>query len=146
MATATGLARNVGVPLAKVGEFYAANGAVSALPPQVLVSRRPETSDLGSGAWLIRDHAITVMPTVSGLSMLRTQAAGARALLVSHWVVDDAATAALMSRLFGAAARPGTRPSQALQLSMLSLIDDPDNPDWKDPAYWAPFVLVGEPL
>jgi CHAT domain-containing protein len=28
---------------------------------------------------------------------------------------------------------------------MLSVMNDPDNPQWADPVYWAPFVLVGEP-
>jgi hypothetical protein len=28
---------------------------------------------------------------------------------------------------------------------MLAMIDSPQHPDWIDPEYWAPFVVVGEP-
>jgi CHAT domain-containing protein len=71
--------------------------------------------------------------------------AGARSLLVSHWYVDDEATAALMSRTFAsAAANPGRRQAEALREAMLSVMNDPDHPEWADPGYWAPFILVGE--
>jgi CHAT domain-containing protein len=72
--------------------------------------------------------------------------AGARSILVSHWYVDDQATAALMSRTFEAAARnPGRRGAEALRDAMLSVWADRQHPEWSDPIYWAPFVLVGEP-
>lgn len=71
--------------------------------------------------------------------------AGARSLLVSHWVVDDDATAELMSRTFAyAAAHPERRQAEALRQAMLSVMDDPNNPQWADPGYWGAFVLVGE--
>jgi CHAT domain-containing protein len=28
---------------------------------------------------------------------------------------------------------------------MPAMIDDPLDPDWADPEYWAPFVVVGKP-
>ena len=72
--------------------------------------------------------------------------AGARSLLVSHWVVDDAATAELMKRNFAfAAANRNKSGAEALRQAMLSLMDDADHPEWADPSFWAPFVLVGEP-
>ena len=71
--------------------------------------------------------------------------AGARSLLVSHWVVDDLATAELMQRTFANAARRQVRAAEALRLAMLSVIDDPANPQWADPVFWAPFIIVGEP-
>ncbi|MEC9369378.1 MAG: CHAT domain-containing protein, partial [Pseudomonadota bacterium] len=71
--------------------------------------------------------------------------AGARSLLVSHWVVDDESTAELMGRTFTyAAEHTDSHQAEALQHAMLSLIDDPDHPHWSDPIYWAPFVIVGE--
>ena len=71
--------------------------------------------------------------------------AGARSLLVSHWVVDDDATAELMSRTFAnVAANPKGRQAAALQKAILSVMNDPKHPEWADPAFWAPFVLVGE--
>jgi len=29
--------------------------------------------------------------------------------------------------------------------SMLAMIENVQRPDWADPKYWAPFVVVGEP-
>ena len=72
--------------------------------------------------------------------------AGAKSLLVSHWVVDDDATAELMKRTFKIASdNSNMLGAEALRQAMLSVMDDPENPQWADPVYWAPFVLVGEP-
>lgn len=72
--------------------------------------------------------------------------AGARALLVTHWVVDDEGTAELMERTFRYASKnPNQRAAEALRQAMISIMNDNDNPHWADPGYWAPFVLVGEP-
>ena len=34
--------------------------------------------------------------------------------------------------------------SEALRRSMISLMNDPDEPEYAHPAYWAPFIVVGE--
>ena len=70
--------------------------------------------------------------------------AGARALLVSHWAVYSDATVKLISKtLATVAAEPGRGRAEALRRSMLTLIDKGE-PREAHPAYWAPFVLVGE--
>ncbi len=52
-------------------------GPLAELPPQVLVTKRPDTAvptdaaDYGKAHWLVRDHAITVLPSVSSLEALR---------------------------------------------------------------------------
>ncbi len=70
--------------------------------------------------------------------------AQARALLVSHWEVNSAATVKLitgaMKRL---AADKGLGRAEAMRQSMLALMDN-GTPQEAHPAYWAPFVLVGE--
>jgi len=72
--------------------------------------------------------------------------AGARALLVSHWAVDSDATVKLITEtLANAAASKGTGRAEALRLSMLTLIER-GAPHEAHPAYWAPFVVVGEGL
>lgn len=72
--------------------------------------------------------------------------AGARGLLVSHWPVESHSAVALMTSLFDhRAADPAIRAARAQQLAMLDMIDHPDDPRWSHPAYWAPFVLVGNP-
>ena len=69
--------------------------------------------------------------------------AGARALLVSHWSVNSDVTVKLitgaMTRL--SAHRTMGR-AEAIRRSMLALIDNGDVAS--HPAYWAPFVVVGE--
>ena len=66
--------------------------------------------------------------------------AGARALLVSHWYVDSAATVALIKGAFAELkADPKRGRAEALRRSMLALIDA-----GAPPAKWAPFVVVGE--
>jgi len=47
------------------------SGALTMLPFQVLVTEPPANDDYRSAAWLIRDHAITVLPAVSSLKALR---------------------------------------------------------------------------
>ncbi len=70
--------------------------------------------------------------------------AGARALLVSHWSVNSEVTVTLitgaMTRLT-ADNRMGR--ADALRQSMLALIDK-GAPQYAHPAFWAPFVIVGE--
>ncbi len=71
--------------------------------------------------------------------------AGSRALLVSHWPVSSDATVALMTALFAeAAADPTIGRSEAHRRAMLSLMNDTTNPHYAHPAFWAPFVVVGE--
>lgn len=72
--------------------------------------------------------------------------AGSRSLLVSNWVVETDSTVALMTGTFAAlAADPRLSHAEALQKSMLAMISSTQHPEWADPKYWAPFVVVGEP-
>jgi CHAT domain-containing protein/tetratricopeptide (TPR) repeat protein len=70
--------------------------------------------------------------------------AHARALLVSHWAVDSNTTAKLITL----ALRENTRSktvgkAEALRRAMIALVDR-GSVDEAHPAFWAPFVLVGE--
>jgi CHAT domain-containing protein len=72
--------------------------------------------------------------------------AGGRSLLVSNWEVDSDATVALMTGVFDALKRdPHLSHAEALRLSMLRMIDHPTKPEWAQPKFWAPFIVVGEP-
>jgi CHAT domain-containing protein len=70
--------------------------------------------------------------------------AGARALLVSHWAVASDATVKLIT---GAVERmasdKGFGRAEAMRQSMLALIDKGETYE-THPAFWAPFVVVGE--
>lgn len=64
-------------------------------------------------------------------------AAGAPALLVSLWTVDDASTALLMTHFY-TRLRDGANPAQALRAAQRALMCD-----YPHPFFWAPFVLMG---
>jgi CHAT domain-containing protein/Tfp pilus assembly protein PilF len=74
--------------------------------------------------------------------------AGAPALLVSQWSVNDDATDHLMTELFRYyAANPRTPRADALRHAMLDLMTAPagvDDAFFAQPFAWAPFVLVGD--
>ena len=72
--------------------------------------------------------------------------AGGRSLVVSNWEVNSDSAVALMTGTFAAlAADPKLSHAEALQKSMLAMIDNAQRPDWAQPKYWAPFVVLGEP-
>lgn len=70
--------------------------------------------------------------------------AGARSLLVTHWQVWSDAAVTITTGTFSAlAAQSGMRRSEALRQSMETLIATKDA-EKSHPAYWAPFVVVGD--
>ena len=99
--------------------------------------------------WVILSACNTAAGGASGAQALSGLArafiyAQTRALLVSHWAVDSNATVKLITSAIGEMA--GDRKvgrSEALRRAMLSLIDN-GAPAHAHPAYWAPFIVVGE--
>ena len=70
--------------------------------------------------------------------------AGARALLVSHWSVYSDATVKLITKAVSTMATDtSVGRSEALRRSMMAMIEK-GQPQEAHPAYWAPFVVVGE--
>lgn len=71
--------------------------------------------------------------------------AGARAILVSHWPVDDYAASVLTTGMLERmqAADPQGR-AEALRQSALAILDDSSDARFAHPRIWAPFVVVGE--
>jgi CHAT domain-containing protein/tetratricopeptide (TPR) repeat protein len=70
--------------------------------------------------------------------------AQARALLVSHWEVNSAATVRLITSGVSAIRRdPRIGGAEALRRAMIAMIET-GKPYEGHPSYWAPFVLVGE--
>jgi len=64
--------------------------------------------------------------------------AGGRALVVSHWSVDSAATVRLMTGLFSSQAHSE---AEALQKAQVAL---QQSAEWSHPYFWAPFTIVGD--
>ena len=86
-------------------------------------------------------------PNAEGLSGLAKAFfyAGSRALLVSHWSVQSEAAVALTTVAFKALNDdPKLGRAEALQRSMLALMQDAAHPYYAHPLFWAPFVVVGE--
>ncbi|MBE0554195.1 MAG: tetratricopeptide repeat protein, partial [Rhodobacteraceae bacterium] len=50
--------------------YFDLRGAVAGLPPQLLVVAPPESEDLAQADWLIRHHAVTVLPSVFALKTI----------------------------------------------------------------------------
>jgi len=65
------------------------------------------------------------------------------ALLVSHWAVNSNATVKLVTTAMREIVRDKVGRAEALRRAMLALIDSGD-PHTAHPAYWAPFIIVGE--
>lgn len=67
--------------------------------------------------------------------------AGARSALASLWFIDDAASAELTAAFYDALAEPGATKARALQEAQVRLLRE--GPRYRHPAYWAPFLIVG---
>lgn len=66
---------------------------------------------------------------------------GARSTLATLWQVNDASTATLMGEFYQQITEhPGITKAAALRAAQLSLLKQPQ---YQQPFYWAPFVLVG---
>lgn len=139
-------------------------GEFKGLAEPALVLTPPETgSELDDGLltaseisrlkldadWVVLSACNTAAPDgtpgAEGLSGLARAFfyAGARSLLVSHWSVSSDAAVALTTRMFDESSK-GASKAEALRRSMLSLMQTPGKPHFAHPAFWAPFVVVGE--
>jgi CHAT domain-containing protein len=67
--------------------------------------------------------------------------AGARRVVVSLWPVQDQATAELMRRFYLGMLHRHLPPAAALRAAQAGLRDEPA---WRDPYFWAGFVLQGD--
>ena len=71
--------------------------------------------------------------------------AGARALLISHWAAESTAAMRLTTSTFDVMkADLSLGRAEALRRAMLAYMNDTSDPRHAYPAYWAPFVIVGE--
>jgi CHAT domain-containing protein/tetratricopeptide (TPR) repeat protein len=98
--------------------------------------------------WVVLSACNTAAASESGAEDLSGLAraffyAGTRALLVSHWYVDNQAASALMTQTFAILkADPRIGRAEALRRAMTAMIREGGGRE--HPAIWAPFVVVGE--
>lgn len=67
--------------------------------------------------------------------------AGARRVVASLWRVEDRATSELMGLFYRGLLRDGLRPAAALRQAQIAIAAERR---WRDPYFWAPFVLQGD--
>ena len=69
--------------------------------------------------------------------------AGARALVVSNWALDDEVAERLTTRIVREM-RAGQPAAEAMRRAQLALLDDRRRPEFADPSHWAALSLVGD--
>ncbi len=69
--------------------------------------------------------------------------AGTLDVLASLWYVDDRATLEFMKRFYYHLVVHHRSKAGAARLAALDLMNNPVEPDWKFPYYWAAFILIG---
>ena len=74
-----------------------------------------------------------------GLAGVAVQA-GAKSALASLWSIEDAATAQMANRFYQGLNNPGTNKAQALREAQIALLE---GGQYAHPAYWAPYILIG---
>ncbi|NJD07981.1 MAG: CHAT domain-containing protein, partial [Methylococcaceae bacterium] len=66
--------------------------------------------------------------------------AGARSALASLWLINDQATAVLVSDFYRRLQQASVSKAEALRQAQMLLLKDPR---YRHPGYWAPFLLIG---
>ena len=66
--------------------------------------------------------------------------AGARSTLASLWAVEDTSVADLMGQFYQVLANPTVNKAEALRRAQLVLLQQPQ---YRHPFYWAPYVIMG---
>jgi CHAT domain-containing protein len=139
------------IHLATHGEFNANPAATYLLAHDYLMSMDDLQYIIGLGRF--RDKPLELLT----LSACKTAAgddraalglagvgikAGARSAIATLWYVDDKATSIVMEYFYQFLTKPGVSKAKALQKAQQTLIQKKQKRYWH-PAYWAPFLLIG---
>ncbi len=141
------------------GEFRGLAEPALVLSPPALASPTDDglltASEIASlklnADWVVLSACNTAAPEdrpgAEGLSGLAKAFfyAGARALLVSHWSVESYSAVLLTTGSVSALAKdPRIGRAEALRRATVKLMDGAGASYYAHPAFWAPFVIVGE--
>ena len=66
--------------------------------------------------------------------------AGARSTVGSLWAINDEATSQFIGYFYKQLIQPGTTRAGAMRAAQLQMLNDPE---YKHPIYWAPYILLG---
>ncbi len=66
--------------------------------------------------------------------------AGARSTVGSLWAINDEATSQFVGYFYKQLVQPGMSRSEAMRSAQLQMLNDPE---YKHPIYWAPYILLG---
>jgi CHAT domain-containing protein len=69
--------------------------------------------------------------------------AGARTAIGALWEVTDPVAEELMPAFYRNLSTAGVTKAQALRMAQLSVMRDQAHPEYRNPRYWAPFLLIG---
>jgi CHAT domain-containing protein len=65
---------------------------------------------------------------------------GARSALATLWYVSDEASSDLVKAFYAQLRKPGVQRAEALRRAQMGFIEDPS---YRHPGYWSPFLLIG---
>ncbi|MBD3884709.1 CHAT domain-containing protein [Phormidium tenue FACHB-886] len=69
--------------------------------------------------------------------------AGARSTVATLWQVNDEAMSLLMKQFYQELVKPNVTKAEALRQAQRAILKDANNPDYAQPYYWSPVVLIG---
>jgi CHAT domain-containing protein len=149
--------------------YFATHGLVAGdvkglAEPSLVLSIPAQPSDLDDGLltasevtqlklnadWVVLSACNTIAGDKPGAEALSGLAraffyAGARALLVSHWVVDSHAATRLTTSTFEILkSDPKLGRAEALRRAMLAFLSDSSDPGNAYPGLWGPFAIIGD--
>ncbi|QZZ22124.1 CHAT domain-containing protein [Leptothermofonsia sichuanensis E412] len=69
--------------------------------------------------------------------------AGVKSAVATLWFINDEATVPLIQEFYKQLLKPNVTKAEALRQAQLEMIADRDNRQYKHPAVWSPFILIG---
>lgn len=135
-----------GLLLAGANKAFAENEPPQDTEDGILTSREISELDLAQTDLAVLSACETGLGSISGDGVAGLQSAfkqaGVDQLLISLWKVDDMATSALMKEFYRNWMVEGKSKRKSLEAAQKFIKNNKEHPEWKNPDYWAAFVLL----